>query len=73
MRKRVTREAFRRRVRDVRIKYGWTQSQLAKHAGISRSYVQSIESNQPPNITLDIMDKIARALKATCSDLARNL
>jgi len=73
MPKRRTREIFSRRVRTIRNNYGWTQSELSKRAGISTRYIQKIEGHCPPGVTLDVIDKIARALKVACSDLVRNL
>ena len=34
-------------VRDLRDQNGWTQSDLAQHAGVSRSFVADVEAGKP--------------------------
>jgi transcriptional regulator with XRE-family HTH domain len=39
-------QAFRSVLRDLRIKKGWTQSQLAANAGYGQNYVSNIETGK---------------------------
>jgi len=63
MRELRARIIFGKGVRKFRILFGWTQADLAKRAGISRSYLQRIESKNPPDISIDIIGKLARAFR----------
>jgi transcriptional regulator with XRE-family HTH domain len=38
-------------VRDLRVLRGWTQQQLAAHAGVSQPAVSRVENGQPANTT----------------------
>lgn len=51
------------RIRELRIAQGWTQEQLAKIVGITAANVRSIEAGKYAT-TLDVLNKIARALSA---------
>lgn len=55
-------EVFGRRVRDLRHQQGWTQEQLAFEAGVKRAYLSEIENGQR-NVSLDVVEKLAVALK----------
>ena len=55
-------------VRRFRQEAGLTQEQLAWKAGIHRSYVPQIEQGQR-NLTLELICKLAKALKVGASDL----
>jgi transcriptional regulator with XRE-family HTH domain len=59
-------------VRRLRHAYGWTQVMLAKKSGVSVRYIQRIESKNPPDITIDIIVKIARAFGISCSGFLKN-
>ena len=50
-------------VRRQRKHYCWTQERLAKRAGISKRYLQKIEGKLPPDVTVDTIAKLAKALK----------
>ena len=60
---------FGNRVRELRLKHGWTQRKLARRAGISERYLQRIESKQPPDVTLDVIAKLARGFKLKCWEI----
>ena len=62
---------FGKRVRELRIKHGWIQVELARQAGISRSYLQKIESQNPPDVTLDVIAKLARGFGLSCSKIVK--
>ena len=53
---------FGRKVREERTKLGLSQEALASRAGVHRTYVGMIERAEK-NITLENIEKIARALK----------
>lgn len=72
MRKRRARDVFSRQVRKLRKKRDWTQLELATRARISVSSIRRIEGNRPPDVTLDIVAKIARAFRMTCANLVRD-
>ena len=59
---------FGNKVRDERIKLGWSQEELATRAGVHRTYIGMIERAEK-NITLGNIEKIARALNFSVSGL----
>lgn len=61
---------FGHRVREERLKRGISQEQLAELAGVHRTYIGMIERAEK-NITLENIEKIARALKLKPEDLLR--
>lgn len=61
-------EVFGRRVREVRHERGWTQEQLAFEAGVKRAYLSEVENGQR-NVSLDVVEKLASALKIEPSAL----
>lgn len=69
MRKQSTRFRFGKRVKELRIKRGWSQKELARRATISERYLQRIESKQPPDVTIDTISKLAKTLKLTAWNL----
>ncbi|MDP2779161.1 helix-turn-helix domain-containing protein [Devosia sp.] len=54
-------ETFGRNVRQARKDKGWTQEQLAFEAGVKRAYLSEVENGQR-NVSLDIVEKLAKAL-----------
>ena len=54
-------ETFGRNVRQARKDKGWTQEQLALEAGVKRAYLSEVENGQR-NVSLDVVEKLARAL-----------
>jgi len=61
-------EVSGRRVRQVRHEHGWTQEQLAFEAGVKRAYLSEIENGQR-NVSLDVVEKLARALSVGADKL----
>lgn len=56
-----------------RAKLGLTQAELAKKAGVNRSYLASIESETQPNTSIKTVEKLASALGVTALDLLGEL
>lgn len=56
-------------IKTLRTKRGLTQEELAATAGIDYKYLQRIEGRTPPNIGIELIEKIAKALKTTPSKL----
>ena len=59
---------FGKRVREERLKHGYSQEQLANKAGLHRTYIGMIERAEK-NITLENIYKISTALEIDVSDL----
>jgi XRE family transcriptional regulator, master regulator for biofilm formation len=57
------------RIRCLREKKGYSISELAMRAGISKSYLSQIERNLQVNPSLHLLSKLARTLDATLDDL----
>ncbi|SAL66495.1 DNA-binding protein [Caballeronia terrestris] len=55
-------------VRELRESQGWTQEQLAEHAGLNRSYVGEIERGTCI-ASIVTLDKLAKALDVTMARL----
>lgn len=60
-----------KRIKELRKKAGMTQEQLAESIKTSYKYIQRIEGKTPPDIRLSTVEKIAKALKASLSDLLK--
>jgi len=59
---------FGGRVKKLRVKNNWSQEELAKRAGLHRTYIGSIERSER-NVSLINIERIAKALKVKISDL----
>ena len=59
---------FGDRVKKLRVKNNWSQEELAKRAGLHRTYIGSIERSER-NVSLINIERIAKALKVKISDL----
>ncbi len=64
----TTLEKFGEKVREERHKLGLSQEELASRAGVHRTYIGMIERAEK-NITLENIEKIAKALKLNIKDL----
>ena len=71
MGRRSLRAKIGREVRRLRLAHGWTQAELARRSQVSRSYIQKIESENPPDMTLDILARLAKGFKLNCSSLVK--
>jgi len=61
-------QAFGQRVRQLRLKKGWSQEQLADRASRHWTYIGGIERGER-NVTLVVIADIARALDVEVRDL----
>lgn len=69
MNNKSTRNKLAKNAKKYRIKSGLTQEKVAEVADIEYKYYQSIEGKSPPNITIETLDKLAKALKISPSKL----
>lgn len=60
------------RLRDRRKARGWTQEELATHAGIDRSYIGGVERGRR-NLTFTVLCQIALALGSDVADLTSDI
>lgn len=63
-----SRQRLARRVRLLRAVHGWSQDTLAELSGIHRTYISTIEQGRC-NVSLETLDKLARAFNATAGEL----
>ncbi|OGD94159.1 transcriptional regulator [Candidatus Curtissbacteria bacterium RIFCSPHIGHO2_12_FULL_38_9b] len=63
---------FGKRVREERLKKGLSQEKLAELAGVHRTYIGMIERGEK-NITLENINKVAKALEIPVSDLLKGI
>lgn len=61
---------FGQRVRNERLKQGFSQEELAEKASLHRTYIGMIERAEK-NITLINIEKIARALEVSLEELLK--
>ena len=62
---------FSQRMREARTKKGWSQAELARHAGITPAAVNQFE-NGPRKPSLPILQSLASALEVSMDYLAGN-
>jgi len=60
-----------KRIRELRKKAGLTQEKLAELTGIDYKHIQLLESKNPPATKINTLEKIAKALKTTPSELLK--
>ena len=58
-----TRKNFGKSLKKFRKEKGFTQEQLALRCGIDYKYLQEIEGKNPPNISIDMIEKLAKGLE----------
>lgn len=63
---------FGRRVREQRLKLGLSQEALAFESDLDRSYVGQVERGER-NISLENIQRLARALRVSVSQLTRGV
>jgi transcriptional regulator with XRE-family HTH domain len=52
-----------------RTELGISQRELAKRVGVSDAYITQLETRERINPTLDVLKKLAKALKVTVAEL----
>ena len=60
---------FAKRVRQLRLKNGWSQEELAEFSDLAVRQVQYLESKNPSPAKIDTIEKLAKAFKISCSKL----
>ncbi|MCD6232924.1 helix-turn-helix transcriptional regulator [bacterium] len=58
-------------IRKLRQKKGMSQDRLSKEADLALNTIVKIETGENPNPTLETLEKIAKALGVSVSDLFR--
>lgn len=58
-----------RKVKQLRKACGLTQERLSEVSEIDYKYVQRIEGKNPPAVRIDTLERLAKALKTSVSDL----
>ena len=53
---------FRKQLKDIRLKVGLTQKELAERSGISYSYISKLESGENSNPTHEVLSTLGEAL-----------
>jgi len=65
------RKTFARNLKKIRLENGQTQEGLAEKLGISVRYIQLLEGKNTPNVKLDTIETLAKALKILPTDLLK--
>ena len=60
---------IRLRLRELREAKGLSQAALARASGVSRTLINRIESDERPNVTIEVLEKLADALEVSPSTL----
>lgn len=63
------RKKLGQRIKELRHRKKLTQDRLAEMTGIDYKYLQKIEGKNPPAVRIDTIEKLAKALKTSCSKL----
>lgn len=58
-----------KKIKELRKKHNYTQEELSGAANIDYKYLQKIEGKNPPNLKLETLQRLAKALKTTPSKL----
>jgi len=56
-------------IKQQRTKLGLSQRALAKRVGLSDAYITQLETRERINPSLDVLKKLAKALKVTVGEL----
>ena len=57
------------KIKEVRIKKGFTQEELSKKSGVSRGIISKLESNEEVVTSTDTLKRIAMALNVSVSSI----
>ncbi len=58
-----------KKIKELRQKKGYTQEKLADLVKIDYKYLQKIEGKNPPNLTIETIERFAKVFKITVSRL----
>ncbi|MFA6522824.1 MAG: helix-turn-helix transcriptional regulator [Candidatus Peribacteraceae bacterium] len=58
-----------KRIKELRLERGWTQEEAAKRCRIKYKYYQEHEGSKPRDMRLSTMEKIAKGLNLSLSEL----
>jgi transcriptional regulator with XRE-family HTH domain len=67
-----TRRAFSKNLKKIRTEKELTQEELAEKLGISVRYVQLLEGKNTPNVKLDTVEALSKALRIQPADLLKH-
>lgn len=56
-------------MRELRLKHGWTQADIAEFTGYSRVYINKVELGEVPNPSITLIRKIARLFNVSMERL----
>jgi len=59
-----------RKIRETRVKEGYSQEELASRCGLHRTYISDVERGER-NVSVENIEKIAKALKTEPNELLR--
>ena len=59
-----------RKIRETRVKEGYSQEELASRCGLHRTYISDIERGER-NVSVENIEKIAKALKTEATELLK--
>ena len=65
-------KALGKRIRELRLKKGFSQESFADHCGLHRTYMGGIERGER-NLTIQTMATVAKGLGMTMSDLLADI
>ena len=67
----TARRLLAKRLKQLRKHHGVTQQKLAEEANLDYKHLQALEGKQPPNITIDSLERLAKALGVSLSELLK--
>lgn len=62
---------FSHGLKKLRQQKGLTQEEVAKRVGVTKPYIAMLESGARKNPSLDVLKRLAKALKVEISDLLK--
>lgn len=65
------RKKFSKNLKAIREKRGLTQEQFAERLGITARYIQTLEGKNCPNVKLDTIDTLSKALRVSPIEFLR--
>ena len=65
------RRLLAKRLRYLREQRRLTQQMVAEKSGLDYKYYQTIEGKRPPNVTIDSLERLAKAFRISLSELVK--